>query len=280
MERMGWRGVAVLTLMGAALLANRASAQTTEASSTGSLRLGPRAAVLDVLSPDWRPEAGSADAYAAGGGYGTTNDVRRYWRGRREPQYGNRGIAGWFDIRGGFFDTQDVSKNDWTLGVKAMGKVTPQLSLGMSTDLHRRSEAERIVTSQYTDPTGHVVTTSSTAFDASSNLVPLMGVLELHVPAVGIDPYFGAAGGWEFLNVQVRDFTTGEESEANYDGPGYQLFGGVGVPIGQRARFVGEAYWNGSTVKRDVIDPSTGFLVQERIGVDGGGVRAGLGFAF
>jgi len=266
MKRIDWRGVSLLAVLGACLLANRASAQTYEAAP----RPGPRAAVLDVLSPDWRPAEGSQSEQS---------DVRRYWR-RREPRYGNRGVTGWFDVRGGFFDTQDVSKNDWTIGFKAAGKVTPQLSLGMSTDLHRRSDAERIITSQYTDPTGHVVTTSSTAFEAESNLVPLMGVLEVHVPSVGVDPYFGAAGGWEFLNVRVRDFVSGIEDDANYDGPGYQIFGGAGVPIGPRARFVGEAYWNGSTVKRDVIDPTTGFLVQERIGVNGGGARVGLGFAF
>ena len=264
MKRSSWRGVSMLAVLGACLLANRAFAQSYDAAPPK----GPRAAVLDVLSPDWRPAEASQ------------SDVRRYWR-RREPQYGNhRGISGWFDVRGGFFDTQDVSKNDWTIGVKATGKVTPQLSLGMATDLHRRSEAERIITSQYTDPTGHVVTTSSTALEAASNLVPLMGVLEVHVPSVGVDPYFGVAGGWEFLNVRVRDFVSGIEGDANYDGPGYQIFGGAGVPIGPRARLVGEAYWNGSTVKRDVIDPSTGFLVQERIGVDGGGGRAGLSFAF
>ena len=248
-----------------------------------------RAGALDANRALLRPatwlddRSGDDGAYAAAPGDRADYraDYRRYYpeRGRRMYRRDN-GVQGWLDVRGGVFDTDGVSKNDWTLGVKGMGKVTPELSLGLSTDLHRRTHADRVVTSEYTDPTGHVVTTSSTALDAESNLVPLMGVLEVHVPSVGIDPYFGAAAGWEFLNVHVRDFQTGFEGDANYDGPGYQVFGGLGAPIGDRARFVAEAYWNGSTVKRDVVNPQTGYLEQERVDVNGVGARAGLGFAF
>jgi len=260
MNGTAWVG---LTLLGACVLANHASA--------------------GVLDPTPAPVTRSA--YVGEGAFASapTSDYRRSWRGdyeRRSYRRRSDDVQGWFDIRGGFFDTQDVAKNDWTVGVKGMGKVTPELSLGVSTDLHRRTHADRIVTSQYTDPTGHVVTTSSTALDAESNLVPVMGVLELHVPSVGVDPYLGAAAGWEFLNVRVRDFSTGFEDDANYDGPGYQVFGGIGFPVGDRARFVTEAFWNGSTVSRDVRDVNSGFEVQERVDVNGFGARGGLSFAF
>ncbi len=244
-----------------------------------------RAGALDASGTLLRPATWLDSRDGDGGAYAAAprdhSDYRRYYPARAPRSYRrNDSVQGWLDVRGGVFDTDGVSKNDWTVGVKGMGKVTPELSLGLSTDLHRRTHADRVITSEYTDPTGHVVTTSSTAIDAESNLVPLMGVLELHVPAVGVDPYVGAAAGWEFLNVHVRDFQTGFESDANYDGPGYQVFGGLGVPMGDRARFVAEAYWNGSTVKRDVVDPQTGYLVQERVDVNGVGARAGLGFAF
>jgi hypothetical protein len=259
MNKTIWLG---LTLLGACVLATTASAGTIAPAARAEFR-------PPYLAGNWGT-ATFAD--------GTRSDYRRYYR--RPVNNYDRGTQGWFDVRGGFFDTQDVSRNDWTAGVKAMGKVTPQLSLGLATDLHRRTHADRIVSSQYTDPTGHVVTTSSTADDAESNLVPIMGVLELHVPSRGADPYFGAAAGWEFLNVHVRDFQTGIEDEANYDGPGFQAFGGIAFPIGDRARFTTEAYWNGATVKRDVRDFNSGTLVEERIDVNGVGARAGLGFAF
>ena len=228
--------------------------------------------------------AASGSHEVPGAGW-TRSDVRRYWpedrrRRSRTERRDHGAIDGWFDLRGGFYDAEDVTANDWTIGMKVVGRVAPSVHAGIAADLHRRSDAQRIVTSQYVDATGHTVTTTATSSEAESNLVPLMGVLEFHVPAPGLDPYFGAAAGWEFLNVRVRDFATGFDADANYDGPGYQLFGGVGVPIGSRARITGEAYWNGATVKRDVIDLNTGFLVQERVKVDGVGARAGLSFAF
>lgn len=213
----------------------------------------------------------------------TRSDVRRYWpreRTRRSYDRRDRSIDGWFEVRGGFYDAEDVSANDWTVGFKVSGRVVPTVAAGIAADLHRRSDAQRTITSQYVDATGHTVTTTSTSLQAESNLVPLMGSLEFHMPSPGIDPYFGAAGGWEFLNVRVRDYATGIDYEADYNGPGYQLFAGVGLPVGPRAKLGLEAYWNGSTVKRDVYDPSTGFLVEERVKVDGGGGRAGLSFAF
>jgi hypothetical protein len=212
----------------------------------------------------------------------TRSEVRRYYpRERRSRRYrDDRSVQGWFEIRGGFYDAEDVTANDWTAGLKVSGRVLPSVTMGIAADLHRRSDAQRTITSQYVDATGHTVTTSSTSLQAESNLVPLMGSLEFHLPSPGIDPYFGAAAGWEFLNVRVRDFATGIEDQADYDGPGYQLFAGVGLPLGPRAQLSGEAYWNGATVKRDVYDPTSGYQVQERVKVDGVGGRAGLSFAF
>jgi hypothetical protein len=208
---------------------------------------------------------------------------RRSSRDRyREPRYyrDDRRVDGWMSIRGGFYDAEDVSANDWTIGFKVAGRVVPSVTAGIAADLHRRTDASRTVTTEYVDPTGHRVVTSTTGIQAESNLVPLMGSLEFHMPSPGIDPYFGGALGWEFLNVQATDFDSGLEYEANYDGPGYQLFAGIGLPLGPRAKLTGEAYWNGSTVKRTVYDPDLGFDVEERVKVDGAGGRAGLSFAF
>lgn len=213
----------------------------------------------------------------------TRSNVRRYYpreRQRRSYDRRDRSPDGWMQIRGGFYDSDGVGDNDWTVGFKLSGRVVPSLHAGIAADLHRRSDAQRTITSQYVDGAGNTVTTTSTSQQAESNLVPLMASLEFHLPTPGLDPYFGAAGGWEFLNVRVRDFTTGFADEADYNGPGYQLFAGLGIPLGPRAKLTGEAYWNGATLKRDVYDPSSGFLVEERIKVDGAGGRAGLSFAF
>src|SRR5690242_17480331 len=121
MKAPAWLGLTLLGL-GACVLANNASAEAAVAGPSTYLagNWGTATFNNDNARLDYRR-----------GGYG------RSYRRRHEDEY-DRGVQGWFDIRGGFFDTQDVSKNDWTAGVKALGKVTPQLSLGLSTDLHRR----------------------------------------------------------------------------------------------------------------------------------------------
>ena len=209
----------------------------------------------------------------------TRSEVRRYYPAPPPPR--SRPIQGWFEVRGGFYDSQDASKNDWTIGIKTTGRVAPNVLIGFSADYQRRENSGREVTSSYIDPTGNVVTTSTTTAENESNLWPIMGTLELHFAGgSGIDPYVGGGIGWEFLNVQAYDARTGLYYSADYDGFGYQAFGGVRLPIGPRAKFSAEAYWNGAEVDRHFFDPYTGLNYEESIDVDGVGGRAGLSFAF
>ena len=211
----------------------------------------------------------------------TRSDVRRYWPAPPPPPPRHaQPILGWIEFRGGFFDSQDVSANDWTIGMKTSARVAPNVMLGFSADYQRRDDAGREVTSQYVDPTGHIVTTTTTAVQNESNLWPLMATLEFHLPMGSIDPYFGGGAGWEFLNVQAYDYTRGYAYSADYDGFGYQVFGGVRLPLGGRAKFSGEVFWNGATVDREFFDPYSGFYIEENINVDGIGGRGGLAFAF
>src|SRR5262249_17976726 len=157
----------------------------------------------------------------------TRSDVRRYYPAPPPPRHYDRPIQGWFEVRGGFYDAQNVSKNDWTIGIKTSTRVTPNVMLGFSGDLQRRENAGRGRTSSYVDPAGNVVTTTTTTAQNESNLWPLMGTMEVHFPGGGLDPYIGGGIGWEFLNVQAYDNRTGLYYSADYDGFGYQAFGGV-----------------------------------------------------
>jgi hypothetical protein len=227
----------------------------------------------------------SAPAFAgpypdAGAPGWTRSEVRRYYPAPPPPPRYVHPILGWVELRGGFYDSQDVSKNDWTIGMKTSAHIAPNVLVGFSADYQRRDDAGRQVTSQYVDPTGHVVTTTTTTAQNESNLWPLMGTLEFHLPMGGLDPYFGGGAGWEFLNVQAYDYNRGYAYSADYDGFGYQFFGGVRLPIGPRAKFSGEAYWNGANVDRNFYDPYSGLYIDESIDVDGFGGRAGLSFAY
>lgn len=210
----------------------------------------------------------------------TRSEVRRYYPSSSPSRSYNKPIQGWFEIRGGVYDAQSTTKDDWTIGIKTSGQITPIVQLGFTADLHRRENAGRTVTSSYVDPAGNVVTTSTTAVQNESNLWPVMATLEFRLPTGVLEPYVGGGAGWEFLNVQAYDGTTGLNYSADYNGFGYQAFGGLKLPLGSRARLSGEVYYNGATVDRHFFDPLTGYEIEESVDVNGVGARGGLSFAF
>jgi hypothetical protein len=218
---------------------------------------------------------------AAPASEGSVLHARRYYRTPPPPRARrSRGIQGWMTVRGGVFDSDDVSKDDWTLGLKAVGNVAPTLRLGGSVDLMRRTNSERTVITEYVDATGHTVRSEATTGESESNLVPLLAIAEFVLPAPGIQPYFGVGGGWQFLNVRALDYEEGYEYEADYDGPGWQAWVGADFEVAPRVRLNAEVFHNEATVERRVYDPFDGVAYDERIELGGNGGRFGLSFAF
>lgn len=210
-------------------------------------------------------------------------EYARRWNRARPRQYTRqsyrRGPNGWLTLRGGFFDSDGVAQNDWLVGLKATSVVADKLELGVSTDLQRRSDAERSRVEEFRDPAGNLVRTTVTTFETSSNLIPMLAVIDVKIPAGGIQPYFGLGAGYEVLVVDGTDFTTSTEFSDHFGGFGWQGHAGLSFPLGPRTKLVGEGYWNHATVDRRVRDVSTGVLVKEEIDVNGAGMRAGLAFA-
>lgn len=264
------------------------------------MKSAPRVGLIALVLGVWGPASpGSAEAlepsavsnarpalFAAsygvpGVGAVSPLDVTRYYKPPPPPPAPRpRPITGWMTLRGGVFDADAVANDDWTIGFKATGVLPPMLQAGFSVDLIRRDESAGSIILQTVDGAGHVVETSVTRFEAESNLVPVMGLLEVHFPLEMIRPYAGAAGGWEFLNVQEYDATRGYGIESNYSGPAYQFYGGANLAVSPRVHLNAEAFWNGATVERDVYDVSSGLVFEERIRLDGWGARGGLSFAF
>ena len=268
-----------LMVLGAGAQANAGSAETLEPSA----HVASRPAFFAV-SPE---VPGAALAYAGGpsGGFaappGATLEVRRYRRTPPPPRSRrDAGTQGWMQVRGGYFSGDQVNKDDWSLGAKAVANVAPSLRLGGAVDLMRRSNSDRTIITEYVDATGNTVRSEATTGESESNLVPLLVVAEFVMPTPGIQPYFGVAGGWEFLNVQAFDYATGFAYEADYDGPGWQLYVGADFELAPRFRLSTELFHNGATVERRVFDPFLGVAYDERIEVDGNGGRVGLSFAF
>ena len=230
------------------------------------------------------PSATGAARPALFAGSGSTLQVRRYYKeppppapapARRAPE-----PQSWFIMRGGFFDGDNTSKEDWTIGLKTVGHVAPSFRVGGTVDLQRRTNSERTVYTEYVDASGNRVQSAVTTAESESNLIPLMAVAEFVMPVPGIQPYVGIGGGWEFLHVKAFDYTSAIAYEANYDGPGWQVYAGADFMIAPRMRLNAEVFHNEATVERGVFDPYAGFAYEERIDADGTGGRFGLSFAF
>lgn len=200
----------------------------------------------------------------------TTTVVHRQW---------HRGPNGWLTLRGGFFDAEDVPKNDWLAGFKLTGVISKGVEMGISTDYQRRSHSAGERIDEYRDPSGNLVKTTVPTAEVSSSLVPALGILELRIPTPGLQPYVGAGAGYEWLFVAGDDFVNNTHFSDTFGGFGWQGFGGIDLAINEKARLNAEAFWNESNVSRHLMDPG-GFEVKQTINVRGGGIRGGLSFAF
>ena len=281
-----------LAVLGVCVQANAGSAETPgpsvlDASRPAFFAAEPASAPASPASASILAVSGGHDGTFATPPPGTVSEVRRTprrlpprrsyrtdWREReRNPQ-------GWLTLRGGIFDSEHVNKDDWSVGLKFMGHVAPTVRVGGMADLMRRESGDRTIVTESIDPSGNPVRSEVTTGEAESNLVPLLAAVEVVLPAPGFQPYVGIAGGWEFLNVQAVDYETGIEYEADYDGPGWQIFGGAAFAVAPRFHLNAEVFHNESTVERRVVDPFAGAAYDERIDVDGTGARFGMSFAF
>jgi hypothetical protein len=144
---------------------------------------------------------------------------------------------------------------------------------------HRGNSASQIL-SEEPGPGGTTITVKRDLAKSSSDLVPIMGLLEIGGSRGGLMPYFGIAGGLEGLHLSAEDFQTGERFDGNFVGWGWQGWGGMSMALSRQARLNGEVFWNGAPdLSRDIHDPSGG-SVRESVDMSGAGVRGGIAWVF
>ena len=88
------------------------------------------------------------------------------------------------------------------------------------------------------------------------------------------------AGGYEWLFLSADDPRTASRFEATYGGWGWQVWGGLALPLSGRARLSAEVFRNGAEVSRDVYDGLLGYTVREKVTMDGTGLRFGVQLGF
>jgi hypothetical protein len=132
-----------------------------------------------------------------------------------------------------------------------------------------------------TGPGGEEIEIRRELSRSTSDWVPLQVFAELNAGSdMAVVPYFGIAGGYQWLSISGDDFNDGSLFDTTFGGWGWQGWGGVAFPISPRSRINAEVFVNGAELTRDSIDATTGDDVSESVSMDGVGVRVGLSWGF
>jgi opacity protein-like surface antigen len=185
-------------------------------------------------------------------------------------------------IHGGVLGRRDGSSLTdpaFLLGFRGGSQITPVLQLGLGVDWRHKSGTATEVLQTSTGPGGEQIVLHHDFNHYSSDLVPAMVYLQFSIP-IGFVPYVGAGAGWEVLFLSAEDYQTGSAVNATYNGFGWQAWGGVGVPLGNRMKMFGEAFFNDADLNRNVYDYNVDASYRETIHEAGVGIRGGLSYGF
>ncbi len=184
----------------------------------------------------------------------------------------------------GFFDPDGNPARRFLVGIRGGPMIDRQVQLGVGIDWAHDSDNTSSVSSETTGPGGTPITIQRDLSRASTDLFPIMAFLQVSAPDnMSVVPYFGVSGGYQLLNLSADDYLTGDSFDATYGGWGWQLWGGLALPLSGRTRLTGEVFVNGAELSRDVNDPyygAFGSTYRETVKQDGVGARFGIAWGF
>ena len=181
----------------------------------------------------------------------------------------------------GYFVPNGGLGTRFDLGVRGGPVIADALQLGVAAEWMYRTETIEQPISSRTGPGGVPITQSQALSRATVNSFPIMGFAQLNLfDFIGLKPFVGGGAGYEVLLLSGDDFTTGQNFNATFGGWGWQAWAGASLPLGQRARLTGEAFYNDTSLGRDKADTSTGETIHETIDGAGKGLRFGVAWGF
>jgi hypothetical protein len=180
----------------------------------------------------------------------------------------------------GFFDPEGNESAGVLFGFRGGLAVDRNIQIGGQIDWRHHGNSETAVVSEGPGPGGTVITTRADLSRSSSDLVPMMGFIQVSADDLPVIPYFGVGAGLEVLHLSAENFQTGQDFNGTFAGFGWQIWGGAALPLSGRARLTSEVFVNTSELSRDVDDPSTGQTFRETVNMDGTGMRVGLAWGF
>jgi hypothetical protein len=181
----------------------------------------------------------------------------------------------------GYFVPDGGLGTRFDLGVRGGPVIADALQLGVAADWMYRTETISQPITSSIGPGGVPITQTQKLARATVNSFPIMAFAQLNVfDFIGLKPYIGGAAGYEVLLLSGEDFTTGNSFNGTFGGWGWQAWAGGSIPLGNRARLTGEAFYNDTQLGRDTEDPTTGESIHETVNGQGKGLRFGVAWGF
>jgi hypothetical protein len=181
----------------------------------------------------------------------------------------------------GYFIPDGGLGTRFDLGVRGGPVIANALQLGVAAEWMYRTETISQPISSRSGPGGVPITQSQQLARATVNMFPIMGFAQLNLfDFVGLKPYVGGGAGYEVLLLSGDDFSTGQKYDGTFGGWGWQAWAGASLPLGDRARLTGEAFYNDASLGRDTSDPTSGESIHETVNGTGKGLRFGLAWGF
>lgn len=221
-----------------------------------------------------------APAPADRGGVAESRFRPRRERGERHARYAARPEV-FSQIHAGFLDLEGGEAAGVLFGWRGGIAVDPHIQIGGQVDWRHRGRSDAVVVSEGPGPGGTTIVTRADLARSSSDLVPLLGFVQVTGgSSMKVIPYAGLGGGVQILHLSAENFLTGEEFEGTFAGFGWQAWAGAALPLSGRARLNAEVFVNAAELSRDVSDPQTGIEYRETVEADGAGMRFGLQWGF
>ena len=226
----------------------------------------------------------AAAAHAQAGPYTGFESITyrpRYDRPHRyHEDYGSRGGAGAMSqLHIGFFSPSEFSSTGLVVGFRGGAQPDEHVQIGVDVDWHYKTDRQTDVVSQQTLPGGGTAQVKRVLSSASSNLVPVLGFLQVSGDhTMPVIPYAGVGLGYEAYFLSADDFNTGSHFDAQYGGFAWQAWAGAQFPLSGRSRLVGEVFVNQADLGRDV--DVSGQTFRETVNLNGTGMRFGVNWGF
>jgi len=181
----------------------------------------------------------------------------------------------------GYFVPEGGLGTRFDLGVRGGPVIADALQLGVAADWMYRTETISQSISSRTGPGGVPISQTQELARATVNSFPIMAFAQLNVfNFIGLKPYIGGAAGYQVLLLSGEDFSTGQSFNGTFGGWGWQAWAGGSIPLGDRARLTGEAFYNDASLGRDTSDPTSGETIHETVNGEGKGLRFGVAWGF